>query len=92
MGSTNVMFKYQPCDQYSEYDYSLGKYNDEIIEVEYYGKSYKAIFPCRDFCLLVGYTAIEGNKDGCIIIDRGLIYIYDANLIKRYMKLNELGI
>jgi hypothetical protein len=93
MGSTNAILKYKPCDQYSEYEYQLGKYNDEIIEVEYYGISYKAIFPCRDFCLLVGYTALEGSKNGCIIIDdKGLIYIYDGNLIKRYMRLNELGI
>jgi len=90
--SDNIYTWFIDMDYFNEFVATDEMYSIVGLETAY-GLSKRIIFPCRDFCLLVGYTALEGSKNGCIIIDdKGLIYIYDGNLIKRYMRLNELGI
>lgn len=83
MGSTNAVLKYKSEDIYNVWDLEKGKYNSEIIELDFNCElpdgtekklRYRCLVPKRPFCYMIGYSALEGNDNCCIAEIKHHIY------------------
>jgi hypothetical protein len=68
MGSTNALLKYKQEDVYNQFYIEKGKYDKEIVELDY-GHAFilKAIFPKRPFCFIKNDLVFIGNEKACIV-------------------------